>query len=186
MSYHPAKNEYFSQASDDPGRHAEAAGCVEAAVFFDPALLRTYRKQGERSEIKGQVTRDGQPCSDLVIGGRAGGPTFHLFAGSDGLLRGMRMEIGGGLTIESRLRSVRPNAPIAPAVFAWRPPATAKTLARLDLPLSLSDALRDPGLTEAGRIAPNFPLASSGTGMESLSGLLRKKRLVLLTFWGFG
>ncbi len=186
VSYRPAKNDYFSRPSDASGRDVQTTGCVEAAAFFDPSLLKVYRRQGERIAIAGAHKIDGEPCSDLVISGGRGSATYHLFIGPDGLLRGMRTELGAGLTIDSRVTRHRANAPIPQAVFAWRPPTSAKPSPGSICRLPISDELLDPALTEVGRAAPNFPLSSVGSEAAGFSGFLRKHRLVMLNFWGFG
>ena len=186
VSYRPSKNDYFSRPSDGGGRHIQATGCVEAAAFFDPSLLKMYRRQGERIAIAGTIAVDGAKCADLVIDGGRGKSTYHLFVGPDGLLRGMRSELDAGLTIDSRVTRPRANMPLSQSVFAWSPPSSARPSPGSICRFPLSNALLDPALTEVGHPAPDFSLTSSAGKGTSLSALIRKHRLVMLNFWGFG
>ena len=186
VTYHPARNEYVSQAADAAGHNIESTGCLEAALFFNPELLRSYRKQGDSIAFGRVLTVGGRRCTELIIGGGRGNATFHLFIGPDDLLQGLQTEFGARLVIDSRITDVRVDAALPQAALAWRPPDTARPSPGSVCRVPLSDALLDPALTQIGRTAPDFPLSSYGPAIQGLFGLLQKHRVVLLSFWGFG
>ena len=186
VTYYAARNEYYSQVSDREGKNVQAAGCMEAAVFFDPQILKTYRSQGNAVTIGPAVTVGGERCTQLVIPGASPGAAFRLYVGRDALLRGVKSELGGGLSIESQITAVRANAQISASIFAWRPPQGARPALGSVCRFSLSATPLDPALTRVGQAAPNFPISAAGPEVKGLLGLLRQHTAVVLTFWGFG
>ncbi|HLJ56316.1 MAG TPA: hypothetical protein VKT77_14845, partial [Chthonomonadaceae bacterium] len=184
VTYRPAESDYFSQPSDDSGRHIQSTGCVEAAAFFDPSVIRTYRGQAARVTIGAPLTIDGARCTRVVLEGAPGRSTFQLYIGADQLLRGMRSVIGPQLSIESRISRVRSPAAIPSAVFAWKPPPGTRPSAGSTCRFAISDRLRDPALTAPGRNAPDFPVTCAGPGIRGLFGLLRQRKAIVLDFWG--
>ena len=186
VNYSPFRKEYLSQAADDSHGHIQSAGCLEAACFFDPELLRAYRRQSYRIHLATTITVGDQKCTHLVMTGAPGFASYHLYIGQDWLLRGVVVEIGNGLVIESRITRLHANGAIPRAALTWKPPAGSRPSTGSICRFTLSNRLQDPGLTAVGHSAPNFPVTAAGPEIRGISDILRKNRFLVLSFWGFG
>ena len=201
LTFSLADKAYASEPADMTGSNVARNNITETKIFFFPDYLNRLRVAAKDVRIRGEVTIGDTPCRILEFYGMK--QEIRLYIGSDGILRGIRVQglldkdkEGGGyanpgsqqIRNENHLTNVRVDGAVQPAAFLWSPPKGARTVQEVRASEAANEAAMAQGrqaisLIPVGKTVPDFTLPMANGGKVTLSTEYRKNKVTLLNFW---
>jgi outer membrane lipoprotein-sorting protein len=171
-------NQYFKMPWNS-GVVMGMTGLLPVAAFFDSDMFGKGKLPASAMRrYMGTKTVAGVPYR--VVESRQEPVIMQVYIGPDNLIRRSTILFKQGnqtTTMQASLTNMRINRPLANAVFAYKPPKTAKLYQQPDY---------NSKLIPIGRDAPIFSIPAPSGGQTALPDALTGKKAVVVNFWFHG
>lgn len=178
-------NQYLKMKADAHGQKIDTLCAGPVAMFF----TGRFSLSGFESEVApiyaGKQTIEGTEYDVVKLSGaKPYAYTGKLYIAPDKLATRLELEITAqgfpATKVQTVLRNIKKNVPLADASFAYVPPRGAT------MPEQNSLDEYNKKLLPVGSVAPNFALSAPAGGRVELAKALKGKKAVLVNFWFYG